>query len=413
VRSNGPYRWRRPQEYYLFPQVEAFKTEIGSMSIPTIESIRAMMPQKDWETINNDWAEHDYARGAQQGGRNAPMYLDELTRRFGAPANLADFVRKGQLANYEAYRAVYEGRFAKMFDPCTAVLIWMSHPAQPSFVWQLYAHDLEPNASFFAAKHACEPVHIMLNQLNDHAMLINHLPSELKDCTARVRVFNLTGELVHEEQRAIAVAVPTHATDLGEIAWPQSLSTVHFVRLELLDSSGQLVSQNFYWRGSPDRPDDFTSLNTLPTITLDTDIVRHDDAGKCLLDVALSNPTNSIALMAHIQLRKTASRRVLPAYYSDNYISLLPHENRTITIEASLADLGGNAPLVVVDGWNVSVESRVFPAAGGAAIAENTDAHITAWPQNGLRAVPTTRPAMTGRRPNRIPTTTTQSALGL
>jgi mannosylglycoprotein endo-beta-mannosidase len=28
-----------------------------------------MMPKKDWETINDDWAEHDLAKGAQGGDK--------------------------------------------------------------------------------------------------------------------------------------------------------------------------------------------------------------------------------------------------------------------------------------------------------------------------------------------------------
>jgi beta-mannosidase len=42
---------------------------------------------------------------------------------------------------------------------------------------------------------------------------------------------------------------------------------------------------------------------------------------------------------------------VVPVYYSDNYVSLLPNESRTITIEAATGLKEG--ALVVVDGWNV------------------------------------------------------------
>ena len=73
-----------------------------------------MMPEKDWETINDDWAEHDLCRGAQAAkypGRHQPARA-----RYGVSANLADFVRKSQLANYESYRAMYEGRDAT-FQP--------------------------------------------------------------------------------------------------------------------------------------------------------------------------------------------------------------------------------------------------------------------------------------------------------
>src|ERR1039458_8996781 len=132
VNSGGPYHWRTPREFYDFG--EAFKTEIGTMSVPTLESIQGMMPEKDWETINDDWAEHDFAKGAQEGN----LYPGILARRYGKITNLANFVRKAQLMNYEAYRAMYEGRNAQLFHPATAIITWMSHPAQPSFVWQLY-----------------------------------------------------------------------------------------------------------------------------------------------------------------------------------------------------------------------------------------------------------------------------------
>ena len=82
VNSGGPYHWRTPREFYTFG--EAFKTEIGSMSVPTLEAIHAMMPAKDWEVINDDWAEHDFCAGAQQGDR----YPEIIASRYGFPSNL-------------------------------------------------------------------------------------------------------------------------------------------------------------------------------------------------------------------------------------------------------------------------------------------------------------------------------------
>ena len=69
--------------------------------------------------------------------------------------------------NYEAFRAMYEGRNAELFNPTTAIITWMSHPAQPSFAWQLYHYDMEPNASIFAVRSAGEMVHIQFNQATD------------------------------------------------------------------------------------------------------------------------------------------------------------------------------------------------------------------------------------------------------
>ncbi len=195
VRSGGPYSWRVPQAYFTANGrggLEPFKTELGSVSIPTLEAIKAMMPEKDWYDVNDDWAEHDLLSGAQQGN----TFPANMSARYGAiaPRDLVDFTRKSQMAMFETYRAMYEGRMAKMFNPCAAVLTWMSNPAQPSFVWQLYSYDLEPLAALYGAKKGNEPVHIQWNVSDSHVMVINTMP-EAKTLRARVRTFNMDGEM--------------------------------------------------------------------------------------------------------------------------------------------------------------------------------------------------------------------------
>ena len=350
VHSGGPYHWRAPWDYY---NVDApFKTEIGSVSVPTLEAVQSMMPRKDWESINDAWGEHDLARGAQHGD----TYPGVLARRYGKLLNLADFVRKAQLANYEAFRAMYEGRFVKLFSPVSGVITWMSNPAQPSFVWQLYSWDLEPNASLFGTRKACEAVHIMLNENNGHLFAINNTPTRISGATASVAIYNLDGTLATQNDLKVEAA-PSAATDLGVVAWPQKLSSVHFVKLQLKDSTGKLISDNFYWRDLDNKGKDLRELDTLPSVTLESTVARHDADGKCLLDVTLHNTTDKIALMAHLQLRRSGTgERVLPVYYSDNYVSLAPGDSKTITIETDLSALHGDKPLVVLDGWNVAVK---------------------------------------------------------
>ncbi len=352
VMSHGPYHWRTPREFYVFPEAEAFKTEIGSMSVPTLEAIHAMMPPSDWNVINEDWAEHDFCKGAQQGNK----YPGILDQRYGQITTLADFVRKSQLADYESFRAMYEGRFAKLFHPVTAIITWMSDPAQPSFVWQLYSHDLEANSALFAVRKACEPVHIQMNQNDWHVMVINNRPEPLK-LKAKTMVFDLDGTLKYAHSDKITAA-PSAATDAGEIQFPDNLSAVHFVKLELRDGWDRLISDNFYWRATPDQPDNFQALNQLPVVPLKIRATGSEKDGRYLLNVSVHNATHSVALMAHLQLRQAKSlRRVLPVYYSDNYISLLPGETKKLTIEADSADLDGEPPLIAVDGWNVTVNN--------------------------------------------------------
>jgi beta-mannosidase len=376
VSGGGGYNWRTPSAFYRTQNL-VFNTECGSASIPNLESIQAWMPEKDWFDVNfpnDDWAEHDLVTGAN----NAPgagALQNVITARYGPFASLPEFVRKAQLADYEAYRAMYESRMAHIFAPCTAIITWMSNPAQPCFVWQIYDYSLEPFASFFAVKKACEPVHIEMTQDIFHTVVVNHTAMALSGYSARVQIYNLDGTMKSDATIPVASVPASTSTDLGAISFPDDVSAVHFVKLELRDAQGSLMSDNFYWRET--KQDDFTALDTIPDVSLDSKIKRHDANGNCLLDVTLANPTKNVAVMAHLQLRnQRTSARVLPVYYTDNYISLLPGESKTITIEAAAADIGHDQPLVVLDGWNVTTKAQTFTAGGRSGIAPNINAIV-------------------------------------
>ena len=377
VISGGPYGWQLPRSYYGNGLTQAFKTEIGSASIPTLEAIQAWMPKKDWfdqNFPNDDWAEHDLVNGAGNPANSALQTV--IAQRFGPFASLPEFVRKAQLADYETYRAMYESHLSKMFAPSTALITWMSNPAQPCLVWQIYDYSLEPFAAYYAVQKACEPVHIMMTQDKFHTMIVNHHPEAIAGLNVRIQIYNLDGVRKLDQTTPIASLTASSATDLGLIPFPVDLTPVHFVKLQLLDAANQVVSDNFYWRES--RQDDFTALDALPDVALDAKLTRHDAGDRVLIDVALTNATSQIAVMAHWQLRnQRTSERVLPVFYSDNYVSLLPGESKTITIEAPASALGADQPLVVVDGWNVTVKPATTPANGGVAIGPNANAIVT------------------------------------
>jgi hypothetical protein len=371
VASHGPYHWQTPQKFYNvdFP----FKTEIGSVSVPTLESIHGMMPQKDWESINDDWAQHDFAKG----NSGSETYPAMITARYGPIANLADFVRKSQLANYEAFRAMYEGRAAKMFAPATAVITWMSNPAQPSFVWQIYHYDLEPNSALYGVKKAGENVHVQWNELTNQVQVVNNLSIDVTNATVRATVYSLDGKVIHEDSNTVT-AKASAVTTLGAVLPGEA---TQFVKLELHDAVGKLLSQNFYWRGPAEHEEDLNALDSMPKVQLKAQVARTDVAGKTTVTVTLTNTTTHIALMTHLQLRRASGERVLPAFASDNYLSLAPGESREVTIEADTKLLRREAALVVLDGWNVSV---VADKVSGVAIEDNKEAQPGHWPVTGL-----------------------------
>jgi hypothetical protein len=159
---------------------------------------------------------------------------------------------------------------------------------------------------------------------------------------------------------------------------------VHFIKLELRDAGGKLISDNFYWRTNDSKLEDLSALDQLPPVTLEAKTTRRDAGDKLLLDVTLRNPASTVALMAHAQLRRAGDgKRILPVYYSSNYISLAPKEEKTITIEADQAALNGDSPLVLVDGWNIDGVSTQSTTV--AKIELNQNAQVNHWPKNGIR----------------------------
>jgi mannosylglycoprotein endo-beta-mannosidase len=298
-----------------------------------------------------------------------------LAERYGHIRNLADFVQKGQLATYEAFRAMYEGRNSDMFKTTTGIITWMSHPAQPSFVWQLYHYDLEPNAALYAVKKAAESVHVQLNESNFGIEVVNNKNVALNGLSVKATIYNFDGTVsLGEGQQAfqtfaVAHVPPSSTVKVAPIDVSTRVTPLYFVKLELTGAGGQLLSSNFYWQHVAQ--DQFDGLMKLPRVTLDAETSARVEGANTLLTATLHNNTPNVALLAHLQLhQKGSGKRVLPVFYSDNYISLVPGESSTVTIEAATKDLQGDQPLVEVDGFNVDVK----PIDGPVAIAPNLNA---------------------------------------
>lgn len=369
--SGGPYDWTptarlsRFLEDPSFNRNETFKTEIGGISIPTIDSLMTMFPAEDWEGITDSWAEHNITCA---GGRK---YLRNMASIYGPARNLPDFVRKAQLMNYDNHRAIFEGRMGRMFAPMEGALLWMSIPAQPSLIWQILPYDLDPNAAFFGVQKSCEMRHVCFNESASGGVIqvIDHLTPPFAG-KVKARYLNLDGTVAGEQDFAVATKGVETVT-LGDVAWPAGLSKVHFIELTMTDDAGGAVSENFYWHNRACNPEkreelkdegklvrrnDLTDLDTLPTVTLAAKVVSREKSGRTLVGVELKNPSKSVALMVHLQLRgKKSGARVLPTSYSDNYVSLAPGKTKRILISCETADLRGEAPYVTLDGWNVTV----------------------------------------------------------
>ncbi len=347
VTGFGPYDDQNP-EWYFANRGRTFHSELGIVAVPTVESIRAMMSPENLWPINDMWAVHDY-----QSPRS-DNYTKKIIQRYGTPTSIEDYCRKAQMLNLESAKAMYECLQARQGG---GVLVWMTQAAWPALICQLYDYYFEPTAAYFGAKKGCEPLHIMWDCSVDVIKVANNTVNDLADLTAEASAYNLGGnEIWHQSAKVNLPA--TSERDCFAIERPAG-QPVFFVKLALRQGK-HILSDNFYWSSS--KGGSCTNLNDLPRLKLPVTVAKSGDARTCRLAVQIKNPANSVALMIRLKvIRAGSGERVLPIFYEDNYISLLPGEVRTVSVDFAKANLAGEPPKLALEGWNVLPQEISIP----------------------------------------------------
>jgi len=344
--NSGPWSYIDPVRYYN-ERAKGFSSELGLHSVPSAEAVRGMLDGADQWPPNDAWAYHDLHI---TGNGDAHGYLNAISSGYNGAASLDEFCRRAQMVNYVNYRAMFEAWNAHLWKPCSGLLIWMSHPSWPSMAWQLYAHDYEANASLFGVKKACEPLHIQLNLPDDGVQVINHRFDNLEKLGISAVVVSLDGRRLWEKSQLVDAA-PSACTGVFNVQWPdEPTSPVEFLRLEMRDQRGELISDNFYWHAS--QFSDQRYLARLARAPLQLQLTSEEDKGWKRLHVHIANPGRQVALMIQLTPVGADGQRILPAYASDNFISLLPGEERSVVIEVE-RDRAPSGSGLRVEGWNV------------------------------------------------------------
>jgi beta-galactosidase/beta-glucuronidase len=347
VSGHGPYRAMPPKYYFEQRATPKLHSELGMPNIVTLDSLRQMMPESALWPQGNMWGLHDFCLDGAQGGRS---FLERIQKSYGGATSAKDWVALAQFVNYEGYRAMFEAQSRNRMG----LLIWMSHPAWPSFVWQTYDYYLEPTAAYFGAKKASEPLHIQWNPASDGVEVVNYSAGAQQGLTARAEVLDLGGGVRWEKSATLDSAEDSVTTPF-KLEYPKDLSPTHFIRLKLL-RDGRTLSENFYWRGLEEG--DFTALRGLPGVTIAASTRVERDGDRWTLTTELANRSKAPALMVRLKaVRNRSGDRILPALYSDNYVALMPGESRTLTTQLRHPDTRGERPRIVVEGFNVDAGS--------------------------------------------------------
>lgn len=321
--TSGPWGYFKDPSKYYTENAKGFNTEMGSYAIPTANTIRKFIAPEDQWPINDVWAYHDLHHTTQNFGD----FINAVDR-YGKAESMEDFSRKSQFVTYDAWRNMLEAWNSKMWNNTTGLVLWMSHPAWPSMIWQTYTYDYETPGSYFGAKKACEPIHIQMNLPENDVMIINTTLNDYKTVTAGLRFIDLQGKELYKKN----IKLDAKANSATKCFVPEkgnNLPQLYLARLELKDAKGKVLSINDYWMTNGDKKS-YEAINTLPSTTVTIKTISNK--GKTWVEV--SNPSKTLAVAVKLNVVDKNSKEILlPAYFSDGYINLLGGEKRLVELD--------------------------------------------------------------------------------
>jgi hypothetical protein len=231
------------------------------------------------------------------------------------------------------------------------VLLWMSHPCWPSFVWQTYDYYFDQSGGYFGSKKGSEPLHIQWNPVTDTVEVVNYSGGNASGLAAQAEILNMDGSKQWEKTATLDSTEDSVQSPI-KLEYPSGLTPVHFIRLKLT-RGGQTISDNFYLRGVEEY--NFKAIRDLPKVDVTATVKTERQGSRWLLTTELKNGSSQPALMVRVKpVREKSGDRILPAISSDNYVALMPGERRTIRTELENADTRGERPRIVVEGFNVA-----------------------------------------------------------
>jgi len=378
VKMTGPYEYVPP--VYWFADTQAggaygYNTETSpGPAIPPRESLEKFIPKDHLWPMDDVW---NYHAGGERF-TNVNIFTDGLTKRYGQATSLDDYERKAQAMTYDGERAMFEA-YGRNKYTATGVIQWMLNNAWPSLIWHLYDYYLVPAGGYFGTKKACEPLHVQYSYDDNSVNVVNSTYEALKGMKVSARIYNIDAKEKASKNIALDLAADS-STKAFEVPTPEGLSTTYFLKLELHNAAGKLISDNLYWLSTkPDTLDwagrsdtvytpqkdfgDLTGLNKLPKAKVTITKSMPSNGPTHSMTVSVANNGDSVAFMVHPRLtRGKDGDDVVPVFWSDNYFSLLPGEKKSVTVQFDSSSLARATPELIVDGWNVEAVKATLVA---------------------------------------------------
>jgi len=237
-----------------------------------------------------------------------------------------------------------------MWDWYTGFIIWKTQNPWTAMRGQMYDYYLDPNACLYGLHKGSEPLHVMYNPVTGMVMAVNNTFEAKRSMMLVVKTYDMTGR-GHLLTQVFADIGPTTAkryfsikNEIDKIAFDEGT----FLSLQLLDEEKKTITENLYW--IPDHTGNYSGLQKIKQSDL---VVKAKYLQRGKVEVILENGLhNTPAFFNRISLVDAETKtRLLPVFYDNNYITILPGEKKTIIVDYSGLDTKSKA-MIVLNGWN-------------------------------------------------------------
>ena len=345
VSGGGPYRALPVEDYFSAVRgYDRFHSERGMPNVMTAESIKMMLREENQWPQTSVWGVHDYTL---ENAQSCATFNQMIATALGEPQSLEQFAEYAQWINYNGYRAIFESRSWNR----EGLQLWMSHPCWPSMVWQTYDYYFEPTGAYFGSKKGSAPIRIQWNPVSGNVEVVNNNASDQNGLKAEASIINYDGKVVYSTDATLDSKEDTTIPVFPLTFDQPELTDAYYIKLKLFKGD-ELLADNFYWEGKENG--NYQILNNLPKVKLatKTSFTRNGEGWTAVTE--LKNNTDTPALMIRLKLQgKKTGERILPAFYEDNYFSLLPGETKTVTTTFKSEDTRGEKPQMAISGFNI------------------------------------------------------------
>ena len=191
-----------------------------------------------------------------------------------------------------------------------------------------------------------EPLHIQLNADSRMVSVINATHHDRNRLTVEASVIDFDMKTVWSRTDTVSVAADSYR-EIVTVPKQTSGTSIYFVKLALKDVAGKLLSDNLYWQCS--QHEDFSALALLTKPQLTRQITMSEQGRETQWTIRLKNETSQLSFFNRLSLTDEKSREeILPSFWSDNYITLFPGEEKTVRVVVANEDLEGKQPEIEI-----------------------------------------------------------------